>query len=823
MAIDNQFGKGIGLAAGFDLGAQKPLDSRIAVNTIEERDAHVTNNRAYEGMLVFVDAEKKTYQLINGQWVVFFDNVANEEGAEEQAAKDQQQDDRLQALENKVGKDINGEDAATGLFLEVDEAKAAAQAAQKAADDEAARAAEIEEELQAAIDAINDDENGILILAKNHAEEKDGVLKEGLEGKIAEVQGAVDTEKGRAEGEEAKLQQAINAINNADTGILKQAKDHADNLDVQVRADIKTVTDGHAGRIETLEGEMDDAQEDIEELLAFKAAVSAGDVEINLKDVDERIAALEADAPLKQAAIEAAQGAANKAQGEVDVLEGVVAQEVQDRKDAVAAVVEQLGEDKAELQGNIDKEVQDRKDAVKAVEDEIAKQKDAAQAGTLAYQIAAEKSRAEGKEGELLEAINQEVADRGEAIQGVMDALADEAEERQAVAKALEDQMDVAVEGSLAKQIANEKARAEEAEGDLEERIIGIENAIGAGGDLEKRVKANEDAIDVINGDGEGSIKKAVADLVDGAPEALNTLNELAAALRDNANVLDAVETAFDNKLDAQKQALQKEIDDDVKVVSDELAVQKNAEQAGSLANQIKVEKARAEKAESDLEERILANEAFVAAQPNKDAAQNDRIKALEDANAEGGAMKEAVDAAQAAADAAQNAADAAQGAADAAQADVDAIEGRLDNEGGLVDRLVAAEGFIAAQPGKDKAQQDAIDDHAERIVDLEGFVAAQPGIDEAQNTAIANNKKAIEKEVEDRDAAISEALKDYTDTEALKAMLSNVVATLDLSIVDNKMVLKLGGAEGVTLSEDSLDMADNDDIDAIIDGLDAE
>lgn len=821
MAIDNQFGKGIGLAAGFDLGAQKPLDSRIAVNTIEERDAHVTNNRAYEGMLVFVDAEKKTYQLINGQWVVFFDNVANEEGAEEQAAKDQQQDDRLQALENKVGKDINGEDAATGLFLEVDEAKAAAQAAQKAADDEAARAAEIEEELQAAIDAINDDENGILILAKNHAEEKDGVLKEGLEGKIAEVQGAVDTEKGRAEGEEAKLQQAINAINNADTGILKQAKDHADNLDVQVRADIKTVTDGHAGRIETLEGEMDDAQEDIEELLAFKAAVSAGDVEINLKDVDERIAALEADAPLKQAAIEAAQGAANKAQGEVDVLEGVVAQEVQDRKDAVAAVVEQLGEDKAELQGNIDKEVQDRKDAVKAVEDEIAKQKDAAQAGTLAYQIAAEKSRAEGKEGELLEAINQEVADRGEAIQGVMDALADEADERQAVADALADQMDVAVEGSLAKQIANEKARAEEAEGDLEERIIDIENAIGAGGDLEVRVKANEDAIDVINGEGEGSIKKAVADLVDGAPEALNTLNELAAALRDNANVLDAVETAFDNKLDAQKQALQKEIDDDVKVVADELAKQKDAEQTGSLANQIKVEKARAEKAESDLEERILANEAFVAAQPNKDAAQNDRIKALEDANAEGGAMKEAVDAAQAAADAAQNAADAAQGAADAAQADVDAIEGRLDNEGGLVDRLVAAEGFIAAQPAINKAQQDAIDDHAERIVDLETFKNAHSH--EAIEKGIADNKAAIEKEVEDRDAAIAEALKDYTNTEDLKTMLSNVVATLDLSIVDNKMVLKLGGAEGVTLSEDSLDMADNDDIDAIIAGLDAE
>ena len=71
MAIDNQFGKGIGVAAGFDLGAQKPLDSRIAVNTIEERDAHITENRADEGMLVYVDADKNTYQLINGEWVVF--------------------------------------------------------------------------------------------------------------------------------------------------------------------------------------------------------------------------------------------------------------------------------------------------------------------------------------------------------------------------------------------------------------------------------------------------------------------------------------------------------------------------------------------------------------------------------------------------------------------------------------------------------------------------------------------------------------------------------------------------------------------------------
>lgn len=62
MAIE--FGKGIALAGGFDLGAKAPLDSRLTVATIEERDAHITGNRAYDGMLVYVEADKITYQCI---------------------------------------------------------------------------------------------------------------------------------------------------------------------------------------------------------------------------------------------------------------------------------------------------------------------------------------------------------------------------------------------------------------------------------------------------------------------------------------------------------------------------------------------------------------------------------------------------------------------------------------------------------------------------------------------------------------------------------------------------------------------------------------
>lgn len=70
-ASEPKFGKGITVASGFDLGAKSALDTRATVKTIEERNAHVTGNRAYEGMMVYVEADQKTYQLINNEWKVF--------------------------------------------------------------------------------------------------------------------------------------------------------------------------------------------------------------------------------------------------------------------------------------------------------------------------------------------------------------------------------------------------------------------------------------------------------------------------------------------------------------------------------------------------------------------------------------------------------------------------------------------------------------------------------------------------------------------------------------------------------------------------------
>ena len=58
---ENKFGKGITYAAPIDLNAKKPLDSRLYVDTIAERNAHFTNNRCYPGMAVYVAEDGLTY------------------------------------------------------------------------------------------------------------------------------------------------------------------------------------------------------------------------------------------------------------------------------------------------------------------------------------------------------------------------------------------------------------------------------------------------------------------------------------------------------------------------------------------------------------------------------------------------------------------------------------------------------------------------------------------------------------------------------------------------------------------------------------------
>ena len=129
----------------------------------------------------------------------------------------------------------------------------------------------------------------------------------------------------------------------------------------------------------------------------------------------------------------------------------------------------------------------------------------------------------------------------------------------------------------------------------------------------------------------------------------------------------------------------------------------------------------------------------------------------------------------------------------------------------------------VAAKEVRLAAAEQDIDDLEEFVV---GHSHEQMLADIAKNKQdiakeVQDRKDAIEQEVEDRDAAIAEALKAYTTSAEMMTIIGNVVNSLAVTMENNKMVLKLGGKDGIAIHETSLDMATDDDIDAIIAGLD--
>ena len=76
MASEPIYGKGIIVASGFDLSAKSPLDTRSVVNTIAERDEHVTNNRAYNGMAVYVLENQKEYRFNGEEWIEILNDLS---------------------------------------------------------------------------------------------------------------------------------------------------------------------------------------------------------------------------------------------------------------------------------------------------------------------------------------------------------------------------------------------------------------------------------------------------------------------------------------------------------------------------------------------------------------------------------------------------------------------------------------------------------------------------------------------------------------------------------------------------------------------------
>lgn len=631
---------------------------------------------------------------------------------------------------------------------------------------------------------------------------------------------------------------AIAAINNEATGLLKQAKDHAQGL-VDGEKELREEKEGVlSGRIDQIEGKLQGAVDNFFDGAAEGTKVSqmVSDINTNkakLEGIEETVvAAIEAEKDLREkqeAAFEkriAANEAFVAAQPEVDSKQN----------QRLSAIEEMMGLGGTEGDKTALEALQEAIEAAQSDVDAVEQRLDAA--GGLVSRIAANEANIARLDGavdvegsvkkqikDAIDTVNQAadgLTDRVEVLEGEMDAV-----EAKLVGLEQVEGKSLTVQNAIDKAQADAEAKAAELDAALKQELqdeidgdvqvvadeLAKQKDAAQEGTLAHQIKVEKERMDAFMADAD--VQQGAVDTLKELQSYINTHGEAAQKMVDD---IAANKTAIETEA---ARAAKKEGDIE-KALADAIAKEVTDRNAA-----IKVVTDAQAEINEDVEGRVAANEAFVAAQPAIDAEQDRRIKALEDANKEGGAMAEAVqsaqeaaDAAQDAADAAQGAADAAQGAADAAQADVDALEKRLDDPNGLVDRLEAVEEF--KQNHSHDALQGEIDAAEGRLDVLEAFQKAHSH--EAMEKGIADNAKAIEDEVKEggaRDAAIEAALEDFSTTEEVKAMLTNVINSLGLAIEDNKLQLTLGTNDFV-IKEVALDIATDADIDAIIAGLDA-
>ena len=511
----------------------------------------------------------------------------------------------------------------------------------------------------------------------------------------------------------------------------------------------------------------------------------------------------------------------------------------------------------------------------KAIEAEVSRATAAEKANTTA--IEQEVARAKAAEGVNAEAIATEKSDREAAVSGVQGALNSEVTRAKAAEKANADAIaklngNSEVTGSVDKKIADAISPINASISSAEGRLSAIET------------KNTEQDSAITSGDAATlSAAKSYADnkiteLVNGAPEAMDTLNELATAITEHQGVYDAyvaqVSADLAKKVDkvegsrlitetevnafkakAEVSAVNKALSD-AKSYTDGKVAEINGVNSTITGRVTALEKSVG-KAATDLEEAtgIIKDVVDLKA---KNTAQDNAISAAQ-AQADKGvgdaaAAKSAADAADRKAGVAQTAAQNAEAKAVQAQGEIDALELIVgDQAKGLVKQSNDNKAAIAAinhvETGILKQAKTYTDG---KIGEVNAAIATERGrIDDieskntAQDTTIGNNTKAIEAEVTRAKAAekanadaigilngagegsvtksINDALAAYSNTTEVKNILSSVVGSLSLAIAGDKVKLTLGGVQGVTVSETTLDLATSEDIDAIIAGLDSD
>lgn len=416
------------------------------------------------------------------------------------------------------------------------------------------------------------------------------------------------------------------------------------------------------------------------------------------------------DEALKQEVID--RGAADEAiQTELDTLQKYV----EDRLDGEGNIFDILEQAKEELQEMVDKETE-RASGIEAglredVDDHEARllviEGTEEVEGSIKKAIKDERDRAQGIEQNLQTAIETEKGRAEQAEQDLADDLAEEIANRLGAEEGLSNRITANKNAiDILNGDANQNGSVDKKVAEAEARVKVVTDA------LDGRMTSAEGRLDVIQGTGEGSIKKAIADLVDGAPETLDTLNKIAEALREDADVLDAIEAAFDVKLGE----LEDKHDKEKKELDDAIAKEIEDRTQAVLAEETA---------------RIAADEALDLRIDDIEALIGDESMSLKE-------IREAIEANTTAIGAEV---DRAKKAEEAIQAQIDIIDGAVDVEGSF---RKAIKDQADAQDAIDKAQD-------QRVKNLEDKVGNDGGTAEESTGLVATLRGAIEAEAATR------------------------------------------------------------------------
>lgn len=432
-------------------------------------------------------------------------------------------------------------------------------------------------------------------------------------GKENELSTAIGTVEGKADANT----EAIDAINNADTGILAQAKAFATAEDEKVQANIDTLA-GKVGEVpadQTVMGIIANIQENAYDDTELRGLITG----LDTNKADKTQVATDIENAVK-AETEARESAVAAVQGEVDALETTVANNKTAIEGTVATLEEKVNANETDIEGKMT-----------ALTERVAANETAV-GTTLPNAINTEKERAEAKEGELavaIAAIKEDVdaffadADMTESAKDTLKELqeyiaSDESGASAMAASIKQNSDDIdALEGRM--------GTAEGAIDAVEDRTDTVEAKLatvaeGAQVNVIETVKVNgealtvtDKAVDVIVPTGALANKDTVAEA-----DLETTLATKINAKAEAQDLIDAVATLeeADADLDERLQAVETQLGDGEGSVADQIAdakqaaIDEAAAAATTKANQALADaKAYADEEDAKIEERVDALE----------------------------------------------------------------------------------------------------------------------------------------------------------------------------------------------------------------------